>query len=185
MLIAMAGLPGAGKSTVAAGLAARLHGLIVSKDEVRASLFLPGEITYSREQDDLCMAVVYLIAGHIHRADPERTIIVDGRTFSRAYQVADLCTQAAAIRLPLTVIECVCDEATARERLERDQHTGAHPAGNRSFALHLAVREQAEPITIEHVTVDTGTGSRETVVERCLTSLQQLAQGKVGRQPDA
>jgi predicted kinase len=39
MLIAMAGLPASGKSTIAARLAKELGGVILSKDQVQAVLF--------------------------------------------------------------------------------------------------------------------------------------------------
>jgi predicted kinase len=41
MLIAMAGLPASGKSTLAARLASELAGVVLSKDQVRAALFPP------------------------------------------------------------------------------------------------------------------------------------------------
>src|SRR5690242_18237303 len=41
MLIAMAGLPGTGKSAIAARLAAELDAVALSKDDVRGALFPP------------------------------------------------------------------------------------------------------------------------------------------------
>src|SRR6185437_10849965 len=99
MIVAMAGLPGTGKSAIAARLAERLNGVVLSKDEFRARLF--PQVDYSREQDDAAMQAVYAAARE-HLA-VGRAVILDGRTFSRSYQIADL---LAAAERPL-VIECV------------------------------------------------------------------------------
>ena len=63
--IIMAGLPGAGKSRLARGLAVRLGGVILDKDRVREALF-PGRLTdYSSEQDDLCMRAIFSAAAYL------------------------------------------------------------------------------------------------------------------------
>lgn len=59
MIIAMAGLPGVGKSTLARALAARLDAVVLDKDRIRASLFPPSHVDYSRDQDDFCIDVMY------------------------------------------------------------------------------------------------------------------------------
>ncbi|HEY3787452.1 MAG TPA: AAA family ATPase, partial [Urbifossiella sp.] len=87
MLIAMAGLPGTGKSTLAARLAEKLGGVVLCKDVVRARLF--PVVDYSREQDDRTMRAIYAEAWRIIRME-KRPVIIDGRTFSKAYQVRDL-----------------------------------------------------------------------------------------------
>ena len=66
MLIAMAGLPGTGKSTLAAPLASDL-GVLLNKDDVQALLFPPPVLDYSREQDDLVMQAIYAAAADIAR----------------------------------------------------------------------------------------------------------------------
>ncbi len=67
MLIAMAGLPGTGKSTLAERLKAELGAVVLNKDEVRAVLFPPPVLDYSAAQDDLCMAAIYAAAAAIIR----------------------------------------------------------------------------------------------------------------------
>src|SRR5947209_4224497 len=96
MLIAMAGLPGTGKSALAARLAARLGGVVLSKDVVRAAMFPPPALDYSREQDDLTLAAIYAAARRI-LGTSRHAVIIDGRTFSRAYQLRDLFAAAEQI----------------------------------------------------------------------------------------
>src|SRR6476661_2834070 len=124
MLILMAGLPGTGKSTLSRALAADLRGTVINKDQVRAALFSPSDIEYSTEQDDFCMAVMLKVAGYIFRKDPARIVFLDGRTFSRAYQPKRASGYAEALGQPWRILECVCSEQNARQRLATDS---AHP----------------------------------------------------------
>ncbi|HZQ19233.1 MAG TPA: AAA family ATPase [Terriglobales bacterium] len=152
MLILMAGLPGTGKSALSRALAERLDGTVIDKDVVRAALFPPADIEYSTEQDDFCMAVMLKVAGYLFRKDPSRFIFVDGRTFSRRYQLKRATGYAEALGQPWRIIECVCREESARKRLASDD---AHPAGNRNFDLYLEVKARLEEITFPKIVIDT------------------------------
>ncbi len=172
MLIAMAGLPGTGKSTLAARLAATLGGVVIGKDPVRAALFPPPVLDYSTEQDEIAMSAVYAAAGSVLRASPGRAVVLDGRTFRRAGQVRDLLALGESVGQAPFVIECVCDDETARRRLEADLADGSHPARNRTFELYLALKATAEPIAVPHLTLDTGRRPPEECVARCLEFLR-------------
>jgi len=152
MLILMAGLPGSGKSTLSRALAAKLDGTVLDKDEVRGALFPPADIEYSTEQDDFCMGIMLKVAGYIFRKEPSRRIFLDGRTFSRRYQLDRATGFADAISQPWRILECVCSEETTRQRLARDS---AHPAANRDFDLYLRVKAQFEEIGLPKTVIDT------------------------------
>ncbi len=168
MLIALAGLPGTGKSTLAARLAQELGGIVLSKDTIRAALFPPPALDYSRAQDDLCMAAIAQAVAYILKTRPLQTVILDGRTFLRAYQVHNLLTLAATVEQTPHVIECVCADAVARARLEQDRARGAHPAENRNYALYCGLQTAAEPLSIPRLVLDTGSLSLEECVRRSL-----------------
>jgi predicted kinase len=152
MLIIMAGLPGTGKSTLSRALAAELSGTVVDKDQVRAALFQPADIEYATEQDDFCMAIMLKVAGYLLRKDPSRIVLLDGRTFSRGYQLKRATGYAEALGQPWRIIECVCGEDTARNRLTNDSN---HPAGNRNFDLYLEVKARFEEIAFPKIVIDT------------------------------
>src|SRR5712671_1739286 len=145
MIILMAGLPGTGKSTVARVLAKETAGCVLSKDEIRAALFAPDDIEYSTTQDDFCMEIMLQAASFLLRKDPNRKIFLDGRTFSRRYQIDRVLQFADELAQPWTIIECTCSEESARRRL--DVADPSHPANNRTFALYLEVKARFEPIT--------------------------------------
>ena len=151
MLILMAGLPGSGKSALSRALAAELGGTVLDKDEVRAALFTPGDIEYSTEQDDFCMGIMLKVAGYLFRKDPGRQVFLDGRTFSRTYQLERATGFAEALSQPWRILECVCREETARRRLADAKHVAA----NRDFELYLKVKARFEEITLPKAVIDT------------------------------
>jgi adenylylsulfate kinase len=152
MLILMAGLPGTGKSTLSRALAAEFGGTVLDKDRVRAALFDPADIEHSTEQDEFCMRVMLKVAGYIFRKDPSRRVFLDGRTFSRRYQLDRATGYGEAIGQPWRILECVCSEDTARRRLEDDRD---HVAANRDFKLYVQVKARFEEITLPKTVIDT------------------------------
>ena len=152
MLVMIAGLPGTGKSTVAAQLAKTPGGVIVSKDVIRHALFGPNRVEYSSEQDDFCLEIMLQTAAYLLRRNPNELVILDGRTFSRQYQ-RDRVLQTG---FPCKVVECVCSEATAIARIERDAFLHSHPAQNRDAALYHRVKSAYQPIQEPKLVVDTG-----------------------------
>ena len=104
-----------------------------------------------------------------HRqASPRRAVILDGRTFLCAKQVDGLRCLAAAVGESPRIIECVCDDTVAKQRLKKDQFQGGHPAANRTFALYQQLKETAVPITLPPLVLDTGRLSVEQCVQQAL-----------------
>ena len=169
MLIALAGLPATGKSALARLIADACTGVVLNKDSVRATLFPADQVEYSTRQDDFCMSLLFQTATYMLRIDPSRRVIIDGRTFARRYQVADLERVAAEVGTPLKIIECVCSDETARLRLERREDE-PHPAGNRDYQLYLAIKARFEPIREPKLVVNTD-NDLEYCLERCLAYL--------------
>lgn len=162
----MAGLPGTGKSTIAKELASALSGTVLSKDKIRHAIFETRDIEYSMQQDDLCMEMMLQAAEYMFRKDPSRQIFLDGRTFSRRYQVDRVIEFANRLRQPWRILECTCSEQTAKARLEQ---ASDHPACNRDFALYEEVRRRFEPITLPKIVLDTDMPAAE-----CIASALQV-----------
>lgn len=155
MLIAIAGLPGTGKSALARGLAASLGAAVLDKDPIRAALFAPSDIEHSTSQDDFCIGIILQVAGYLWERDPHRAVILDGRPFSKRYQRVEVARFASNHDVPFRLIECRCPDHMALERIERDAQAGAHPAGNRDASLYLALKATFEPFDEPHLVVDT------------------------------
>ena len=155
MLVVMAGLPASGKSTIARELARRTGGAVLDKDAVRQALFASTDIEYTAAQDDFVMGLMLQAARYLLEKDRARVVFLDGRTFSRDYQRRQVIDFAEALGTPWRVIECVCSEASARQRLEADVAAGRHPAANRTFDLWERVRASFEPIAGPKAVIDT------------------------------
>jgi len=165
--VIMAGLPGTGKSTLARALAAKVRGVVLDKDLLRAALFSEPWIEYSREQDDFCVDVLLQAGGYLARKEtPPAFIFIDGRTFAMRYQIERVADYANSLGCGVRLIHLVCSDETARQRLATD-----HVAKNRDFALYLKVKQGFEAIERPHLTLDTDDGLNDALLEQSLRYL--------------
>lgn len=122
-LIVMAGLPGAGKSTIAQIVGARLGATVVSVDPIESAILRAGIAA-----DQPTGLAAYLVAEEIaeNELDSGRTVIVDAVNAVEAarLQWRDLAERA---EVRLRVIEIVCsDELLHRGRLEKRERRLPH-----------------------------------------------------------
>ncbi|WP_136708697.1 ATP-binding protein [Agromyces sp. H66] len=122
-LVVMAGLPGAGKSTIAEIVGARLGATVVSVDPIESAILRAGI-----DADQPTGLAAYLVAEQIAEKELEsgRTVIVDAVNAAEAarLQWRDL---AERTEVRLRVIEVVCsDEGLHRERLEKRERNLPH-----------------------------------------------------------
>jgi len=169
MIVLMAGLPGSGKTTLARELVRRTQGALLSKDEIRAALFSPEDLEYSVTQDDFVMEIMLQAAAYLLQSGPTRKIYLDGRPFSRHYQIDRVLEFAREHAQPWKIIECTCSDEAARQRLDHEPDP-AHPARNRTFALYLEVKARFEPIADPKTTISTDQPV-EDCIEQALVAL--------------
>jgi predicted kinase len=153
MLIILAGLPGSGKSALAAELARLTGGVVLDKDDFRARIYEPHQIEYSPEQDDRVMELLLHVASLLLAREPDLRVFLDGRVFARNQQLRQCTSFAEAAGQPWRVIECVCAPETARARIAAQQ--GTHPAANRTVAFYDEIRARFEEIPQPKLVVET------------------------------
>ena len=165
LIIAMAGLPASGKSDVGAQLQRVLGAVLLDKDRVRNFLFA-SYVDYSRRQNDLCLGVMYDVANYLLTTSSPSVVILDGRTYSRRYQIAAVKAAAERSGSRLLIIECVCSEESAKARLQNGQ--GNHLAKDRDFEMYLRSKAAAEPIDEPKLVLETDICSLEQCLEQAL-----------------
>ncbi|MBL8229964.1 MAG: ATP-binding protein [Bryobacterales bacterium] len=172
-LIVLAGLPGTGKSTLAAALAPRLDGIILNKDTVRAALFPTELVEYSSSQDDFVVGLMLETAFYLLMKNPRRAVLLDGRTYRQKYQLTAVRMFCERRQIRCDVIECVCPREVALARLAADEAAGSHPARNRNRELYEQQAASWEGIDGPKFAADTS-GGIEECTSRCLAWLAGL-----------
>jgi predicted kinase len=165
----MAGLPGTGKTALSEALAARLGGIVLSKDKVRAALFPTRAINYSPAQNDFCMSVILMGAQRIAAEHTVPFIFFDGRTFSRSRHLEEVVRAAAEANADYRILLLSCPDELALGRIRKSR--GEHLAANRDADLYWEVKARFQPITLPKLDVDTSR-SLEECVEQCMAYLE-------------
>ncbi|MCK6449175.1 MAG: ATP-binding protein [Planctomycetes bacterium] len=178
-VIAFAGLPGSGKSTLARAVGRALGVPVFDKDRVRAALFGPDHVEYSRDQDDDVSAALHALVVREARRRRRSVWVLDGRTYSRRAQVESLARTAEEAGATLILFHCVCSAACAKSRVVAE--SGTHPAANRTAELVDDVASRFERIELPHCVLDTERRAPSDVLADVLAHLAE--RGVPGRLP--
>ncbi|MGI8808264.1 MAG: AAA family ATPase [Acidimicrobiales bacterium] len=171
-VIVLVGLPGAGKSTLAAAVACRLpDARVLDKDRVRHVLFDPCDYT-SAERDVVFAAMLDAARYHLGR---DRIVVFDGLTFSRRTQVGAAEAVAQEAGGFAAVIVCDVPLDVAIERCEADAAgSDRHLAANRNGELVRRVAAEMEEPPGDYLTLDM-TGDVDRLAGEALAYVEDLA----------
>jgi aminoglycoside phosphotransferase family enzyme/predicted kinase len=149
VLVIVAGLPGTGKTTVAAALARELGATVLSTDKIRDEG--PRRPGFSRAAKGGVYDTMFERAGERLRAG--RSVILDATFYLERLRARGRAAGRGA-GAPVFVVEVIAPERIVRERMDRRLHAarGRRAAG---FEVHGAIRKSFEPVRGKHFVLDT------------------------------
>ncbi|MBM2826439.1 MAG: hypothetical protein HW403_503, partial [Dehalococcoidia bacterium] len=181
ILAITSGLVGAGKTTVAQAIGAEAGFVVISSDVVRKRLagipptshryedFDSG--IYTQEFSERTYNEMFRLAGRLLQ---EGYSVVMDATFRHPEDRIKAVALSEEAGAQFWAVECVCDEAVVRERLERRVEEDASVSDGR-WEIYLWEKEIAVPLSDvpqgRHLVVDT---SRLSLVEAVVTVLEAM-----------
>jgi predicted kinase len=167
LVVALMGLPGAGKSTVARALESRLGLRRVCRDEIRRAMF--PRCDYSFVEKRAAFRTV-LLAIEINCVLGESSVI-DGMTFSRRDDYDHVVARADLHGFDVLPLLIDCPPALARERIARDLLQTRHPAGDREPELVDIVARRFDPPPAATIRID----AARSMDEVCRLAVAEIA----------
>lgn len=150
LIIAIAGLPGCGKSTVASKLSEKLKLPVINTDVIRERLFFGEEpLENTPENRKLIYKTLFIIADCM--TSSHVGVILDG-TFPYERYRTPVREIAGKYNIPCYFIECFCPEDFLKERIEKRKEHFLESAG---WDVYLRIKESFEPFTGDRYRIDT------------------------------
>lgn len=173
-VLLLAGLPGVGKTRLARALEPRLDAVVLNRDDIRDAIFPDRYLDYSGEQNAVATATLLAVLDYLLTRPRPAYVIIDGKPFSRAAEIAEARALAVRHGAELIVVHCVADAASIERRLRQDLSANPRTVRARRNPEKAArIRESFEPIEGPHIKLDTA-GPPEAVVEDCLRALSRV-----------
>ncbi|MBN8480595.1 MAG: AAA family ATPase [Xanthomonadales bacterium] len=150
IIVAVMGLPGAGKSVVARALEDQLRLRRVCRDAIRAAMFPQCEHSFIEKRAAWRGVLLALEINCMLRVGS----VIDGTTFSRRSELERVAAIGARHRIVTIPLFVDCPPAIARERVARDVAANRHGARDRTPELVNDVLARREPPPAEALRVD-------------------------------
>lgn len=166
------GLPGAGKSTLARALAARLELHVVDRDAIREAMFPRCAFSVAEK----LAAFRALLAAIDVNCALGRSSIIDGVTFSRRGDLEQL--DGVVRRYPVDTVALYldCPPELARARIAADVAARKHPAGDRTPQLVDTVMARFDPPPASAALLD-ASAAPEALLAQALAALETACSG--------
>lgn len=152
-LVAVCGLPGVGKSTVAEFLTDRLDATRIRTDAVRQALIDDPQYT-PEEKETVYQAIRDRARDALDAGD---TVVLDA-TFARRHRRLSVRDLAEDCAVAFHLVKVTCDQSVAEDRIRTRE--GISDA---DIEVHREYRDEVfEPIDLDHVTIDNSASMEAT-----------------------
>lgn len=170
LVVALIGLPGCGKTTVARALEARFSLQRVCRDAIRAAMFPDCRYTLAEKRAAFRAVQAALEVNCVLG----RSSVLDGMTFSRHADLQAIDRVLRPYRARCLAIHLDCPADAARERIAADRC--AHPAGDRSPELVDRVLARFDPPPASSAVIDARL-PRSAVVAAAIALVEAAREG--------
>ena len=175
VLVMLCGLPGTGKTSLARRLAMRRPAVVIESDQIRQILFIPP--AYTAEESRQVHRVCHILTGwYLRHTDRDgklyRHHVIYDATNLYEYHRRLVLSLAERNEARLVVVEVTARDEVVRERLApRGRQDMAELYSDADWDVYQRMRQRAEPIQEQYVTVDTSQGGVELAVEQVLAAI--------------
>lgn len=170
-LVMLCGLPGTGKSTIAAELAHQLPAVVIESDRVRQRLFAPPAYTADESSNvhRVCHTLMSWYLRHYYHVIYDATNLYEYHR-QLVYRLAERSGGK------LVVVEVTANDEVVRNRLEPRQNKvqsgcSAGEYSDANWDVYLRMSRRAEPIERPHITVDTSDSNLARAVKQVLEAI--------------
>jgi predicted kinase len=146
VIILFCGLPGVGKTTLAASVAKKTGATLLSSDKIRKELIKYP--TYASTEGRLIYDVLMLLTKYLNAAGID--CILDA-TFNRERSRKEVENRLRLNQVQLYVIECTCPEGVVFERLRNRKNDFS----DADYSVYAKMKNIYEPVQGRHLDVDT------------------------------
>jgi predicted kinase len=175
ILVMLCGLPGSGKTSLGRHLAMRWPAVVIESDRIRQTLFVPP--TYTAEESRQVHWVCHTLIGwYLRHTDRDGVLcrhhVIYDATNLYEYHRELVYRLAERNGARLVVVEVTARDEVVRERLApHGRQDMAEHYSDADWEVYQRMRQRAEPIQREHITVDTSQGGVEPAAERVLLAI--------------
>ncbi|MBI3413642.1 MAG: AAA family ATPase [Candidatus Aenigmarchaeota archaeon] len=152
MLIMVCGLPGTGKTTISKALSQTIGATLLRTDVIRKEML--SENTYTEKERDSVYGNMFVVADEKLRNGED--CILDGTFYKKSLRdeakgVAD------KNKSEFHIVECVLHENAVKSRINARKGDESEA----DFKVYKFVKKTFEPITENHITIDTSKDTKE------------------------
>ena len=168
MIIIVAGLPGSGKSFFAEKLAGQIHAEYLNSDRVRISLKTTRK--YSLQDKFAVYNEMAIRTGEYLQKG--KTVVVDATFWLQSMR--ELFEKVA--KRHSTVIAFIL--ITANEDLIKERLSSPRKDSEADFEVYKKVKDEFQELTTPHLTLESGTGNIETILQKAVAYIKEINEGK-------